>query len=83
MWQSHVLKVSKVSCSKAASFNASKFFEEQACVVSAEAKIIAHGVANVALLCLIECEIEFVIDIWVLISLFVIDGRSNYAVLHR
>ena len=83
MWQSHVLKISKVSCSKAASFNASKFFEEQACVVSAKAKIVAHGVANVALLCLIECEIEFVIDVWIFISVFMIDGRSDYTMLHR
>ena len=61
----------------------SNSFEEQACVVSAEAEIVAHGIANISLLRLIESEIEFVINIWVLIPFLVVDGWSDYSVLHR
>ena len=61
----------------------SKFLEYQASVVSTKAKVIAHSIANIAWLCLIECKIQLVVDVWIVISFFVVDGRSDYAMFHR
>ena len=56
--------------------------QDAASIVATEAESIAEGSAYGALLCLIEGEVEVVVDILIAIVLFVVDCRRYDVVLY-
>ena len=56
--------------------------QDTASIVATEAESIAEGSAYGALLCLIEGEVEVVVDILVAVVLFVVDCRRYDVVLY-
>ena len=56
--------------------------QDAASIVATEAESIAEGSAYDALLCLIEGEVEVVVDILIAIVLFVVDCRRYDVVLY-
>ena len=57
------------------------FLEKQRGVLSAEAESIAEGVADVPFACCVEGEIEFRVDLWVVLE--VVDGGWDDAFVQR
>ena len=58
------------------------FLECYTCVVATESEGVADGSAHLALLCFVECEVEVVVYLLVVVALGVVDGRGHDAVLH-
>ena len=56
--------------------------QDAASIVATEAESIAEGSAYGALLCLIEGEVEVVVDILIAVVLFVVDCRRYDVVLY-
>ena len=57
--------------------------EDYTSVVASETEGVAQGSAYCALLSLVECEVQVVVDVLVLIVLLVVDCRWNDIVLYR
>ena len=58
------------------------FFYDAASIVSAEAECVAECCAHCALLSLVESEVQIVIDVFIFIAFFVVDGRWHDVILH-
>ena len=60
-----------------------KFFEDGARIVSSKSKCIGQCSSDFSLLSLIECEIQIVINLGILITLGMIDRRRNDIIADR
>ena len=50
--------------------------------MTAKAECVAHGSAHLTLLCLVEGEVEIVVDFLIVVTLLVVDGGGHDVVLH-
>ena len=60
----------------------SVFFENHTGVMTAKAERVAQCSTHFTLLCLIEGEVQVVVDFLVFVVFLVVDGRRNNVVLH-
>ncbi len=51
-------------------------------VVTTESESIAQCCTNLTLLSFVECEVQVVIELWIVVTLFMVDRRRNDVVLH-
>ena len=56
---------------------------DAASIVTAEAECVAEGSTYGAVLCLVEGEVEVVVDVFVTVIVFVVDGGRHDVVLNR
>ena len=49
--------------------------------MTTESKSIGQSYVHFALLCFVEREVQVIVDVFVVITLFVVDGRRNNAIL--
>lgn len=49
--------------------------------MTTESKSIGQGYVHFALLCFVERKVQVIVDVFVIITLFVVDSRRNNAIL--
>lgn len=57
------------------------FLENDTRIMTTESKSIGQSYVHFALLCFVEREVQVIVDVFVVITLFVVDGRRNNAIL--
>ena len=55
----------------------SVFFYDYTCIVSTKTECVAQCSTNSTMLCLIECEVQVIVDLFVVITFFVVDCWRN------
>ena len=58
------------------------FLYDTASIVSAKAEGVAQSSTYGAFLCFVKCKVEVVVDFFVLVAFFVVDGGRNDVVLY-
>ena len=60
----------------------SVFLKDNASVVSAETECVRQRRTYFALLCCVECEVEAIVDLWIFVTLFMVDCWRYDVVLY-
>ena len=57
------------------------FLKNDTRIMTTESKSIGQSYVHFALLCFVEREVQVIVDVFVVITLFVVDGRRDNAIL--